>query len=209
MTFRYPLVLAVAAVGCLGLLVAYRFLHRGRAKAAGHSSVSELDGGINITVVRSLPAFGFARVNYATGPASATAGSDYQPVSGTLGFGQGQTRASFFVPVVEDAIAENDEAVILTLSDPASDLGNPAELGKQQTALLTIKNAGNAIEFANDTYSFSETNKFATILVVALPLMLASYHLLVRYSFIGTVLNGRRLRRESTLAITATDSAAT
>jgi glucans biosynthesis protein C len=38
--------------------------------------------------------------------------------------------------------------------------------------------------------------KFGTILLVALPLMFASYQLLVRYSFIGTVLNGRRMRRE-------------
>lgn len=36
--------------------------------------------------------------------------------------------------------------------------------------------------------------KFAAILAVALPLMLASYQLLVRYSFIGRVLNGRRRR---------------
>jgi glucans biosynthesis protein C len=49
--------------------------------------------------------------------------------------------------------------------------------------------------------------KFATILVVALPVMLASYHLLVRYTFIGLVLNGRRLRREKTLAVAAPGSA--
>ncbi len=36
--------------------------------------------------------------------------------------------------------------------------------------------------------------KFATILLVATPIMLVSYQLLVRYSVIGTVLNGRRTR---------------
>jgi peptidoglycan/LPS O-acetylase OafA/YrhL len=50
--------------------------------------------------------------------------------------------------------------------------------------------------------------KFATILVVALSVMLASYHLLVRYTFIGFVLNGRRLRRQRTLAAAAAGSAA-
>jgi glucans biosynthesis protein C len=49
--------------------------------------------------------------------------------------------------------------------------------------------------------------KFAAILLIALPLMFASYQLLVRYSFIGTVLNGRRERRESTPAATSADSA--
>lgn len=37
--------------------------------------------------------------------------------------------------------------------------------------------------------------KFAIILVVALPPMLASYHLLVRFTFIGAVLNGRRAEK--------------
>ncbi len=34
--------------------------------------------------------------------------------------------------------------------------------------------------------------KFAVILAISFPLMFASYQLLVRYSFIGAVLNGRR-----------------
>lgn len=37
--------------------------------------------------------------------------------------------------------------------------------------------------------------KFAIILVVAIPPMLASYHLMVRFTFIGAVLNGRRAVR--------------
>lgn len=39
--------------------------------------------------------------------------------------------------------------------------------------------------------------KFAIILAVALPVMLASYHLLVRFTFVGVVLNGRRAPREA------------
>jgi glucans biosynthesis protein C len=37
--------------------------------------------------------------------------------------------------------------------------------------------------------------KFATILLVAIPAMFVSYQLLVRYSVIGVVLNGRRIRK--------------
>ncbi len=37
--------------------------------------------------------------------------------------------------------------------------------------------------------------KFAAILAIALPLMFASYELMVRHSFIGAVLNGRRIPR--------------
>jgi hypothetical protein len=50
--------------------------------------------------------------------------------------------------------------------------------------------------------------KFAAILVVGLPVMLASYQLLVRYTYIGIVLNGRRFRRDRTRAA-ATSFAAT
>jgi glucans biosynthesis protein C len=42
--------------------------------------------------------------------------------------------------------------------------------------------------------------KFAVILLVAMPLMFASYQLLVRYSVIGAVLNGRRLRKPAQAA---------
>lgn len=37
--------------------------------------------------------------------------------------------------------------------------------------------------------------KFAVILIVAIPPMLASYHLFVRFTFIGAVLNGRRAEK--------------
>ena len=43
--------------------------------------------------------------------------------------------------------------------------------------------------------------------LIALPLMFASYQWLVRYSFIGTVLNGRRERRERTAVVTTADLA--
>jgi glucan biosynthesis protein C len=42
--------------------------------------------------------------------------------------------------------------------------------------------------------------KFVTILLVAVPVMFASYQLLVRYSVIGAVLNGRRIRKPSQAA---------
>src|SRR4029077_9539773 len=43
--------------------------------------------------------------------------------------------------------------------------------------------------------------KFSLILGVAFPLMFASYHLLVRYSFIGAILNGRRESRSNSATV--------
>lgn len=47
--------------------------------------------------------------------------------------------------------------------------------------------------------------KFVFILGVALPLMLASYHWLVRGTFVGGLINGRRLRRERRPALAAAE----
>jgi glucans biosynthesis protein C len=50
--------------------------------------------------------------------------------------------------------------------------------------------------------------KFAVILLVALAVMFASYQALVRYSFIGAVLNGRRMPRPEKVAAAVAGSAA-
>ncbi len=128
-------------------------------------TVGELDGVANITVLRSPPARGSARVNFATGAASATAGQDFQTVSGTAYFGDGQTISTFSIPIIEDSHPEGDEALILTLSGPVSDAGNEVALGSPANALLTIKNAGNAVELASDNFFIREDNGFAHILV--------------------------------------------
>lgn len=52
-----------------------------------------------------------------------------------------------------------------------------------------------ALQVALSQFDWPGLVKFAIILVVALPPMLASYHLLVRFTFIGAVLNGRRAEK--------------
>jgi len=64
-----------------------------------------------------------------------------------------------------------------------------------------------ALQVAVSNLAWPWPIKFAGILGLALPLMLASYHLLVRFSFIGMVLNGRRLRRERSYAAVAGSAA--
>jgi glucans biosynthesis protein C len=52
-----------------------------------------------------------------------------------------------------------------------------------------------ALQVAVSSLDWPWPIKFATILLVAIPAMLVSYQLLVRYSVIGVVLNGRRIRK--------------
>jgi membrane-bound acyltransferase YfiQ involved in biofilm formation len=52
-----------------------------------------------------------------------------------------------------------------------------------------------ALQVALSQLDWPALVKFALILIIAIPPMLASYHLLVRFTFIGVVLNGRRAEK--------------
>ena len=67
-------------------------------------------------------------VDYTALGGSATPGSDYVPVTGTLQFLAGQTNKSFFVTLFNDMAAEPDETIHLVLSSPfRASLGARAE----------------------------------------------------------------------------------
>jgi hypothetical protein len=66
---------------------------------------------------------------------TATAGSEYTPVSGTLVFEPGQTTRMFSVAILNDTVREANETVLLALSNPSG-----AVLGTPATATVTIRN---------------------------------------------------------------------
>ncbi len=103
--------------------------------SAAAYSVREQDGGVTITVRRTDGGAGAVSVRYATHGGSATAGADYDAVSGTLTWADGDVGSrSFTVPVFADGQVEGSETVYLTLSDPTG----RAPLGGGSTAVLTI-----------------------------------------------------------------------
>ena len=57
-------------------------------------------------------------VRYATSNGTATAGADYEAVSGAVRFAPGQTTQTISVPVLNDAHDEGSETLMLTLSRP-------------------------------------------------------------------------------------------
>ena len=89
-----------------------------------------------ITVTRTGGVAGAATVNYATGGGTATPGTDYTPVSGTLSFAPGETTKTFTVSLIDDNVYEGAirETIGLTLSGQSGDV----TLGSQKTATLTI-----------------------------------------------------------------------
>jgi hypothetical protein len=72
-------------------------------------------------------------VRYSTANGTATAGSDYTAVSGTLTFPPGQTSRTFTVPIINDALKEPSESAMLALSNPVN-----ASLGAAPSATLWI-----------------------------------------------------------------------
>lgn len=96
--------------------------------SASSSSVSEAAGAATIFVSRTNGSAGTVTVDYTTSNGTATAGSDYQSVSGTLTFTDGQTSASFNIPILQDSAGEADESVFITLINPlgGATLNNPS-----------------------------------------------------------------------------------
>jgi plastocyanin len=79
---------------------------------------------------------GAVGVSYSTGGGSATAGADYQAVSGTLSWPDGVDGIRFFdVQLLQDAAVEPTETVNLALSSPTGG----ASLGSPSSATLRIE----------------------------------------------------------------------
>jgi hypothetical protein len=89
------------------------------------SNVSVLEGNSGttafvFTVSLSAPSSQAVSVNYATADGSATAGSDYQAVSGTLTIPAGQTTGTITVLVNGDRLGEPNETFFVNLSSPTN-----------------------------------------------------------------------------------------
>ncbi len=125
-------------------------------------SVSESGGTATITATLSAESGLPITVTYATADGSATAGSDYTAISGTLTFAPLETSQTFAVTVLQDALDEEDETVNLTLSDPVN-----VTLGTPGAATLTIvdDDPTPTVQFSAAGYSLGESLGLATITV--------------------------------------------
>jgi hypothetical protein len=114
--------------------------------------VAENAGTAVISVSRSGGAAAGATVQYATSDITATAGADYTTTTGSLTFARGETVKTFSVPIIDDAIPEGVETVLLSLSAPAGG----ATLGPRASAVLRIVDDELAIGFSASNYTVGE-----------------------------------------------------
>ncbi len=103
--------------------------------SAASYSASESDPVVTIEVRRTGNTDSPVSVDFATSNGTATAG-DYAAVSQHLTFGTAETRKTVTITIRPDTTVEDDETVLLTLSNPTGG----ATLGPRRTAPLVILN---------------------------------------------------------------------
>ncbi|MDH5562945.1 MAG: hypothetical protein OEY91_04880, partial [Nitrospirota bacterium] len=93
-------------------------------------------------VYLSQPVDDLVTIDYTTAPGTASSGSDFAPLSGTLTFAPGQTRAAVQVPVFGDSASEASEEFSLVLSAPVGTPFGAGGAGLVATATIWDDDAG-------------------------------------------------------------------
>lgn len=104
------------------------------ALSANAYRVSEDGGSVIVSVVRTGDTGNTVTVDYNTLNDSATAGSDYTEVSGTLTFASGETRKDVAIPILDDTAVEGNESFRFVIDN----VGGNGSLGAPRTAQITI-----------------------------------------------------------------------
>ena len=114
-----------------------------------------------LTVVRTNGSVGSVSVNYATVSGTAQPGLNYNPVSGSLTFGDGETVKTILVPLVTNNLVQPPVNFSVVLSAPTGG----ATLVNPTNATVTILNNNFGVTFLNGTNYVSETNSPGLIFV--------------------------------------------
>jgi CSLREA domain-containing protein len=107
--------------------------------SASDYRVVENNAGFTVTVTLAWPSVPNSfpsplTVDYTVHDGTAHAGDDYSAISGTLTFIPFETRKTITIPILNDSLVEDDETILLTLSNPTGG----ASLGVRSAATLSI-----------------------------------------------------------------------
>lgn len=126
-------------------------------------TVLESVGTATFTVSLSGPSVATVSVNYATTAFTATAGSDYTAVSGTLTFAPGETSKTISVPIINDAIQESSEKFFVDLSSPVN-----AQIGDMRGDATITNDDFPALSIGDVTITEGNTGTLAATFTVTL-----------------------------------------
>jgi hypothetical protein len=115
-------------------------------------TVDETDGTVTFTVTRSNGLGGAVEVSYETASGTATAGEDFEALSGLLTWlnGEGGSK-TLTVTLIDDTLVEDDETFTLTLSNPSGG----ATLGTA-TVTVTVQSEDIPPDTEPDPFEFTE-----------------------------------------------------
>jgi hypothetical protein len=125
-------------------------------------SVSEGNASATLTVTKVGPTAVNATVHFATSDGTAMAPGDYTAASGDPTFAPNETSKEIKVSLVNDAVVENSETFMVTLSAPSG-----ATLGAAPSATVTIvdNDAAPQVQWTSSTYSADENSGNAALVV--------------------------------------------
>ncbi|MCY4331540.1 MAG: hypothetical protein OXC96_03360, partial [Cyanobacteria bacterium MAG CAR1_bin_15] len=168
-----------------------RYGFSGPRVSFSRSSQTVNEGGSIIVNIRSSPPICAAiNVKYSISAGTATAGSDFTPVSGTVEMVETVDMVGLRVNTIDDSIADGDKTVILTLlPDAGYELGTHQKLGERTTMTLTIVDDDTPRpSFADDASVVSEAAGTANVTVNVSPPPSSAATL--NYSVGGTATSG-------------------
>ena len=107
-----------------------------------------------VVEVHFTGAAGAAAVDYAIVAQSALDGIDFISSAGTLTFAPGETSKAILIPILDNALPQNDRSFQVLLQNPTGG----ATLGSPSTAVVNILDDDGTFEFVNAQQSNSEIN---------------------------------------------------
>jgi len=125
-------------------------------------TVNESAGQVALLVSRAGSKLGELSVSYTTGDGTATANSDYEPLTGTLTWANGdRTHKVITIPILADNQTEGEENLLVTLANPS----NGAQLGPTSQATVTLidSSGGGSLQFAQGEYTVNENSGQVTL----------------------------------------------
>jgi hypothetical protein len=130
------------------------------AFASVSSSAAEAVSPANLEVRLSQQFGSMVKVDYAVTGGTATGGADYTLTNGTLTFVPGEISKIIPVVVVDDALDESDETIIVNLSNPSN-----AILGNRATHTYTIEDNDSTLTVAFASASSSAGEAVSPVLL--------------------------------------------
>lgn len=164
-TFRISLTNAVGAtlLGSSNLLVKILENDTGFTFRTNNLTASEQQPFVTVTIMRTGGTNYPGSVDFATSNLTAVAGLDYVATNGTIEFVPGAATRSFAVPLLNDAVADGDKTIRISLTNAMG-----AALGEFSTCTISIRDNDSIFEFSTNALTVWEGGGISALTVLRL-----------------------------------------